>query len=102
MRVEVALSDDADGVFLSRVMSDLAHRRARIRSVNDAAGDGDKEKFSEDQHNVVANVPLAELVGYAGHVRKLSSGRAELHLHLEGYEAMDVCQQEKLLIKLKY
>lgn len=102
MRVEVAVADDPDGRLLSRALSDLAQRRGRILAVNEATAAAAAAMEEEELQTLVASVPLAELVGYAGHVRKLTSGRAELHLHLEGYEVMDVQQQEKLLLKMKY
>ena len=98
MRVEMAVADDPDGQLFSRALSDLSQRRARIVAVNETAAAAEEEELQ----TVVASVPLAELVGYAGQVRKLTSGRAELHLQVEGYEPMDVHQQETLLQKLKY
>ncbi len=65
MLVEVNTPSSSSG----NVIADLASRKARISSVESAA-----DSFTR----IVAQVPLAELFGYASSLRSLSAGRGEV------------------------
>ncbi len=58
------------------------HRRASIRSV-DTSSSSDKDVLRRSI--IYADVPLAELVGYATSLRSISSGEASLSMVLHGY-----------------
>lgn len=71
MRVEVKSPAEHVG----GVIGDLSARRAQIvGTLEDKTG-----------HDITAHVPLAEMFGYVGKLRSLSSGRATFSMVFEGY-----------------
>jgi elongation factor G len=73
MAVEVEVPDD----FLGHVMGDLSARRGSIQGMDDIAGGGGKQ--------VRADVPLAEMFGYATALRSLTQGRATFSMEFSRY-----------------
>ncbi|MDO8720222.1 MAG: elongation factor G [Polaromonas sp.] len=73
MAVEVEMPDD----FLGHVMGDLSSRRGSILGMDKIAGGGDKR--------VRADVPLAEMFGYATALRSLTQGRATFSMEFSRY-----------------
>jgi elongation factor G len=73
MAVEVEMPDD----FLGHVMGDLSSRRGSIQGMDEIAGDGGKR--------VRADVPLAEMFGYATALRSLTQGRATFSMEFSRY-----------------
>ena len=72
MKVEVETPEEKMG----DVMGDLNSRRGIIQGMSDMVG-GSK--------SVDANVPLAELFGYATQLRSLTQGRATYHMEFKRY-----------------
>jgi len=72
MSVEVVTPEDYAGV----IMGDLSSRRGRIEGMEHRAG-------SQVIHAIV---PLAEMFGYATHMRSSTQGRAEYSMHFARYE----------------
>lgn len=57
--------------------------------------------IEEDNVRIMhCTAPLAELVGFAKTIRTLSSGTADFHMQLAGYETMSADNVEKLKLKL--
>jgi elongation factor G len=73
MAVEVEMPDE----FLGHVMGDLSSRRGSIQGMDEIAGDGGKR--------VRADVPLAEMFGYATALRSLTQGRATFSMEFSRY-----------------
>ena len=73
MAVEVEMPDE----FLGHVMGDLSSRRGSIQGMDDIAGGGGKR--------VRADVPLAEMFGYATALRSLTQGRATFSMEFSRY-----------------
>jgi elongation factor G len=63
--------------FAGTIMEDLSLRRGRIEGMEHRAG----------SQVIAAIVPLAEILGYAMHMRSIAQGRAEYSLHFVHYEA---------------
>ncbi len=74
MRVEASTPPEA----LGDVMGDLGARRGKVTSLGEVGA----------RRIVVANVPLAEMFGYAGALRSLSSGRGTFNMEFETYQAV--------------
>jgi elongation factor G len=72
MSVEVICPDD----FISNIVGDLNRRRARIMGMDPRAG----------AQVVRAEVPLAEMFGYATDLRSSSQGRATFTMEYHHYE----------------
>jgi elongation factor G len=72
MAVEVVTPEDYAGV----IMGDLSSRRGRIEGMEHRAG----------SQVIKAIVPLAEMFGYATHMRSSTQGRAEYSMHVARYE----------------
>src|ERR1700729_2359346 len=72
MAVEVVTPEDYAGV----IMGDLSSRRGRIEGMENRAG----------SQVIKAIVPLAEMFGYATHMRSSTQGRAEYSMHFARYE----------------
>jgi elongation factor G len=72
MAVEVVTPEDYAGV----IMGDLSSRRGRIEGMEHRAG----------SQVIKAIVPLAEMFGYATHMRSSTQGRAESSMHFARYE----------------
>jgi len=74
MRVECSVPDDHQG----DILGDLNRRRARIVGIDQRGSEA----------GVLAEVPLAELFGYAGAIRSLSRGRASYSMSPSSYEVV--------------
>src|SRR6266487_2748637 len=72
MAVEVVTPED----FAGAIMGDLSSRRGRIEGMEHRAG----------SQVIKAIVPLAEMFGYATHMRSSTQGRAEYSMHFARYE----------------
>jgi elongation factor G len=72
MAIEVVTPEDYAGV----IMGDLSSRRGRIEGMEHRAG----------SQVIKAIVPLAEMSGYAAHMRSSTRGRAEYSMHFVRYE----------------
>jgi elongation factor G len=72
MDVEVVVPED----FTGNVVSDLNGRRGRVMGMNPAPGS------SRTAQVVAAQVPLAEMVGYATALRSATQGRASYTMQL--------------------
>jgi elongation factor G len=72
MSVEVVTPED----FAGTIMGDLSSRRGRIEGMEHRAG----------SQVIKAIVPLAEMFGYATHMRSSTQGRAEYSMHFARYE----------------
>ncbi len=87
MSVEVATPEE----HLGGVVSDLCSRRGKVLSI-DTKG---------TQKIVSAEVPLAEMVGYATTLRSLTSGRATYSMHFEKYVEVPYELAEKIISQKK-
>ena len=72
MAVEVVTPEDYAGA----IMGDLSSRRGRIEGMEHRAG----------SQVIKSIVPLAEMFGYATHMRSSTQGRAEYSMHFARYE----------------
>src|SRR5205823_13894966 len=72
MAVEVGTPED----FAGTIMGDLSSRRGRIEGMEHRAG----------SQVIKSIVPLAEMFGYATHMRSSTQGRAEYSMHFARYE----------------
>lgn len=73
MSVEVVTPED----FAGTIMGDLSFRRGQIK---------DMEEHRAGSEVITAFVPLAEMFGYATHIRSMTRGRAEYSMHFVGYD----------------
>jgi len=73
MSVDVVTPED----FVSSIMGDLSLRRGRIEGMEHRAG----------LQLITAIAPLAEMLGYATHMRSITEGRAECSMHFAHYQA---------------
>ena len=74
MQVECAVTDEHQG----DILVDLNRRRARITGID----------HSGTEAGILAEVPLAEMFGYAGAIRSLSRGRASYSMVPTSYEVV--------------
>ncbi|ADK86294.1 translation elongation factor G [Desulfarculus baarsii DSM 2075] len=72
MALEVITPDD----YMGEVMGDLSGRRGRVRDVDSRPG----------VQVIKADVPLAEMFGYAGDLRSATQGRANFSMEFSHYE----------------
>ncbi|MBI2165770.1 MAG: elongation factor G [Chloroflexi bacterium] len=85
MEIEVV----TPGQFLGEVLGDLSSRRARIRSIE---GQGDVQVIK-------AQVPLAEVFGYATAVRSMTQGRASHTMEFHHYEEVPHSVAQTVLVR---
>src|SRR3954449_4945178 len=85
MAVEVVTPEDYAGV----IMGDLSSRRGRIEGMEHRAG----------SQVIKAIVPLAEMFGYATHMRSSTQGRAEYSMHFARYEEAPRSVSEEIIGK---
>ena len=85
MSVEVVTPEDYAGV----IMGDLSSRRGRIEGMEHRAG----------SQVIKAIVPLAEMFGYATHMRSSTQGRAEYSMHFARYEEAPRHVAEEIIAK---
>jgi elongation factor G len=83
MAVEVVTPEDYAGV----IMGDLSSRRGRIEGMEHRAG----------SQVIKAIVPLAEMFGYATHMRSSTQGRAEYSMHFARYEEVPRSAAEEII-----
>jgi elongation factor G len=72
MSIEVFTPED----FAGAIMSDLSSRHGWIEGM----------KQHVDSQIIRATAPLAELIGYANHIRSITQGRASCSMHFARYE----------------
>lgn len=87
MKLEVSSPDD----FVGPVISDLNSRRGKVLSMNVKAGGGQV---------INAEVPLANLFGYATDVRSISQGRASFSMEFLEYSSLPPRVRDEILTKL--
>ncbi len=87
MAVEVVTPEDYAGV----IMGDLSSRRGRIEGMEHRAG----------SQVISAIVPLAEMFGYATHMRSNTQGRAEYSMHFARYEEAPRSVAEEIIAKVQ-
>jgi len=85
MAVEVVTPEDYAGV----IMGDLSSRRGRIEGMEHRAG----------SQVIKAIVPLAEMFGYATHMRSSTQGRAEYSMHFARYEETPRSVAEEIIAR---
>jgi elongation factor G len=83
MAVEVVTPEDYAGV----IMGDLSSRRGRIEGMEHRAG----------SQVIKAIVPLAEMFGYATHMRSSTQGRAEYSIHFARYEEVPRGEADEII-----
>jgi elongation factor G len=86
MAVEVVTPEDYAGT----IMGDLSSRRGRIEGMEHRAG----------SQVIKAIVPLAEMFGYATHMRSSTQGRAEYSMHFARYEEAPRSVSEEIIAKI--
>ena len=87
MAVEVVTPEDYAGT----IMGDLSSRRGRIEGMEHRAG----------STVIKAIVPLAEMFGYATHMRSSTQGRAEYSMHFARYEEAPRSVSEEIIAKMQ-
>ena len=85
MRVEVVVHDD----YMGDVMGNINSRRGRISGI----------EARRDAQVVRANVPLAEMFGYATTLRSITQGRAVFSMEFSHYAQVPASMAEKILEK---
>ncbi len=75
MSVEVAIPDQ----YLGDIASDLTARRGKVESF---------DKLEENTHTIHAQVPLAEMFGYATELRSRTQGRGTFTMEFARYEPL--------------
>lgn len=83
MKVEVDTPED----YMGDVMGDLNSRRGRILGMDDKGG----------SQIIMAEVPLAEMFGYATQLRSMTKGRASYSMEFECYREVPKSSQEQIL-----
>lgn len=86
MALEVTVGEE----HLSSVLADLSQRRGTICDI----------QSRQDNKILLADVPLAEMMGYSTVLRTLTSGNATFSLELSSYEPMNSQDQNILLNKM--
>jgi len=87
MAVEVVTPEDYAGT----IMGDLSSRRGRIEGMEHRAG----------SQVIKAIVPLAEMFGYATHMRSSTQGRAEYSMHFARYEEAPRSVADEIIAKVQ-
>ena len=85
MRVEVVTPED----FAGDVMGDLSSKRGRIEGMEERGG----------AKAIKAFIPLAEMFGYATHLRSMTQGRASYSMEFYKYEKVPVSIQEEIIAR---
>ncbi|MBA3751966.1 elongation factor G [Candidatus Dependentiae bacterium] len=83
MKVEVNTPEE----YMGDVMGDLSSRRGRILSMDSKV----------ETSVIVAEVPLAEMFGYATTLRSMSKGRADYSMEFDSYQEVPKHAQEQIL-----
>jgi len=87
MKVEVIAPED----YVGHVVSDLNGRRGRILGMEP------RQQFQA----IDAEVPLAEMVGYATALRSSTQGRASYTMHFSHYTEVPQEQQEDIIRRVR-
>jgi elongation factor G len=87
MSVEVVVPED----FAGAIMGDLSSRRGRIEGMEHRAG----------SQVIKAIVPLAEMFGYATHMRSSTQGRATYSMHFARYEEAPRAVAEEIIARVQ-
>jgi elongation factor G len=87
MRVEVVVAEQ----FMGDVIGDLSARRGRIEGMEARA----------NAQVIKAMVPLAEMFGYVGHLRSITSGRGTYSMEFAHYEPVSASVAEEVLAKAR-
>jgi elongation factor G len=87
MSVEVVVPED----FAGAIMGDLSSRRGRIEGMEHRAG----------SQVIKAIVPLAEMFGYATHMRSSTQGRATYSMHFARYEEAPRSVSEEIIARVQ-
>ncbi|RMG93388.1 MAG: elongation factor G [Deltaproteobacteria bacterium] len=90
MAVEVIVPQE----FTGAVVSDLSGRRGKVAGMEPFSGD---EQAAQGTYVVRAQVPLANLVGYATSLRSATQGRASYTMRLSHHEPVPPEVQEEVL-----
>lgn len=85
MRVEVVTPEDYAG----DVMGDLSSKRGKIEGMEERGG----------AKAIKAFIPLAEMFGYATHLRSMTQGRASYSMEFYQYEKVPVSIQEEIIAR---
>ena len=91
MAVEVVTPEE----FTGNVVSDLTGRRGRVMGMEPAPGSDGKAQV------VRAEVPLAEMVGYATALRSATQGRASYTMRLSHNKVVDAALQDTIVTQLR-
>jgi elongation factor G len=87
MSVEVVVAEQ----FMGDVIGDLSARRGRIEGMESRA----------NAQVIKAMVPLAEMFGYVGHLRSITSGRGTYSMEFAHYEPVSASVAEEVLAKAR-
>jgi elongation factor G len=87
MELQVTMPED----YLGSVIGDINARRGRVENMEPRAG----------RQVVDALVPLAELFGYVGDLRSLTSGRGSKSMQFSNYEACPRGVQDAVVLRLR-
>jgi elongation factor G len=87
MSVEVVVPEE----FMGTIIGDLNARRGRIEGMEHRAG----------SQVIKAMVPLAEMFGYATHMRSSTQGRATYSMHFARYEEAPRSVSEEIIAKVQ-
>jgi len=78
--------------FVGDIIADINAKRGRIEVLR---------HHNEYQQEIIAQVPLSELFGYATRVRSLSQGRAVYTLEFNSYEVTPNSIQKEILRRIR-
>jgi elongation factor G len=87
MKIEINTPDE----YIGDVVGNLNRRRGKIESMR---------RYRKGSQKINGFVPLAEMFGYATHLRNISSGRANYSMEFNSYTAVSSALQEEILKKL--
>jgi elongation factor G len=87
-KVEVLIPDD----YMGDIIGDLNRRRGRILGMNP----------QEEGQQVVAEVPMSEMVKYATDLRSMTQARGSFVINFERYEEMPANMAEKVISEAKF
>jgi len=87
MLVSIVTPDD----FIGELIGDVNSKRGRIIEV----------KAAHQKSEIVCEIPMSELFGYASKVRNLSQGRATFSIEFGSYQRVPATVQEKILRKIR-
>lgn len=88
MKVEIVVPEE----YMGEVIGDLNGRRGKIETINTPR---------QGVRVIGANVPLADMFGYATDLRSLTQGRAVYSMHFLRYEEAPKNVQEQIIAKYK-